>query len=90
MQSLNKKRHCCKNCGHVVAYKNGKLECMKEVVSPYGLCDRFQPQMTPTAITRIIDRKLKELDQYENGQFRLTQRPAFHQNYHLITEGISK
>lgn len=90
MDALNKRTPCCKNCGHVIPYKNGKLECMKKIVAPDGICDRYQKLMTPTTISRVIDKKIKELEKYEPGQYKLTVRPPFHQNYHLISGEQSK
>ena len=75
----------CKNCGHVICYSyvTKHYECNHKVVSPYGVCDRYQPDITPAQIMRKIDASLKELEKYEDGKYELKVRPPFHQNYHL-------
>lgn len=81
---------CCKTCGHVTCYKNSRrYECMKMVVSPNGICDRYQENISPTGIMRKIDEAMKELENVEDGQYQIKQRPPFHQNYHII-EGKRK
>ena len=86
--AISDRTPCCKFCGHVTVYSyNGKrYECMKEPVDPLGICDRFQKNVSPTTIIRLIDKKLKELEDCKDGSYQLTERPPFRQNYHLITE----
>ena len=84
--ALSEKTPCCRVCGHVTIYTyHGKrYECQKVNVDPYGICDRFQKNVSPAAIFRLMDQKMKELEKYEDGTYKLTQRPPFRQNYHLI------
>lgn len=78
---------CCNSCGHVTVYRlsGTHYECMNKAVNQYGICDRYQPNISPTAIMRVIDEKLKELEACKDGEFKLTVRPPFHQNYHIQT-----
>ena len=81
-------KKCCKNCGHVTCYKlsRTRYECPFGAVSPNGVCDRFQQNISPTAITRRIDMALKELAKVADGELKITQRPPFGQNYRVQTE----
>ena len=80
--------NCCKNCGHCTKYhnKNGvhKYECVCGIVDPYGICDRYQPDISPTQIMKVIDDDLIRLSKFEDGKFRLTERPPFGQNYRIV------
>ena len=49
-----------------------------------GICDRFQPMVSSFEIMRLIDKKIAELETYEDGQFKLKKYPPFGQNYHVI------
>ena len=80
----SQKRKCCKNCGHVTCYGSGKYECQKRKVDMNGICDRFQPMVSSFEIMRLIDKKIAELETYEDGQFKLKKYPPFGQNYHVI------
>ena len=74
---------CCQYCGHVTKYTEGTThyECMKRRVSPKGVCDRFQRKVTAGEIMQRIDAKIKELDAIPDGEFHLTKRPDYGQNY---------
>ena len=94
------KKMCCKNCGHVTFYKtSNKYECQKQKVDKNGVCDRYQQNVSPSVILKCIDKKIAELDKYEDGQFylieiaargggqfELKKYPPFGQNYHVISE----
>ena len=81
----NQLNRCCRNCGYVTWYRgtNKGYECMQMRVDPRGICDRYQKKMSPSEITKQIDRKLKELDQVADGCYVPRQVPPFHRNYHL-------
>ena len=80
---------CCKNCGHCTKYLIGRpsarYECAFGNVDPYGICDRYQPDISPSQIMRKIDTEIKKLEKsdVEDGQYRLKVRPPFGQNYRL-------
>ena len=81
---------CCKNCGHCTRYNVGKskekYECVIGIVDEYGICDRYQPDISPSQIMKRIDEEIKRLDSLaiEDGQYKLKVRPPFGQNYRLI------
>ena len=83
----------CKKCGHVTKY-NGtvpRYECENGAkVDPYGLCDRFQLNLSPSAIMRKIDKEIERLEKLEDGVYRLTKRPPFGQNYRIVEKGENK
>ena len=80
-------KKCCKTCGHCTKYNVGKVsekyECMTRWVDANGICDRYQPNITPAEIMKRIDRDLKRLEKVEDGKFELTKRPPFGQNYRI-------
>ena len=81
--------HCCKNCGHCTKYSIGrtsvKYECAFGNVDPFGICDRYQADISPSQIMRRIDSEIKWLDSLgvEDGQYKLKVRPPFGQNYRV-------
>ena len=78
---------CCRTCGHSTKYNLGKasekIECMTKWVDPNGICDRFQPNISPTQIMKKIDEGLKRLERIEDGKYELTVRPPFGKNYRV-------
>ncbi len=78
----------CEVCGHCTKYRipgrPRRYECAFGVVSPYGICDRFQPDVSPSEIMRVIDREMKRLESFEDGKYQLKTYPDFGQNYRLI------
>ena len=81
--------HCCKNCGHVTRYNVGhageKYECVTGRVDENGICDRYQPDISPSQIMKRVDAELKKLEKsgIEDGQYKLKVRPPFGQNYRV-------
>ena len=78
---------CCKNCGHVTYYRglSGRYECMKNEVEPNGVCDRWTKDITTHAILKRIDESLRELKDAPDWKYELKKRPAFMENYRLLT-----
>lgn len=80
---------CCKNCGHCTKYNVGKagekFECVIGLVDEFGICDRYQADISPSQIMRRIDAELKRLEKsgIEDGQYKLKVRPPFGQNYRV-------
>ena len=78
--------NCCKNCGYVTFYRSsGRYECMKQTVEPNGICDRWIKNYSPHAIMKIIDKAIKDLENQPDGKYELKKRPAFMENYRLMT-----
>jgi len=78
---------CCKNCGHCTYYRYLKrYECGGVEVKKNGICDRWQKDCTPNEIMKKIDKKLKELENVENGTYKLKVYPALRTNYREQTD----
>ena len=81
---------CCRRCGHVTYYTSGKArryECENgKKVQADGVCDRFQPNISPAEIMRKMDREIKRLEKMGDGAYELKKRPPLGQNYRLIYE----
>ena len=76
---------CCKRCGHVNYYPTSNTyECLTRKVEANGVCDRFQENLSPSAIMKKIDKEIARLEKMEDGAYKLKQYPDFWQNYHLI------
>ena len=81
---LRKDLACCQNCGHVTFYnKHGKYyECVSgKIVRPEMVCDRFQKDLSSAEIIKKMDKEIKRLEKYEDGQYTLKQYPPVGQNY---------
>lgn len=88
--TLRKDLACCQNCGHVTCYnKNGRrFECVNgKTVMPEMVCDRFQKDLTSAEIVRKMDREIKRLEQFEDGQYQLKSYPPIGQNYRMAVYG---
>ena len=84
---MNTVLNCCQKCGHVTRYRGSfpRYECENgKKVDKNGTCDRFQLNISPSEIMRKIDKEIDRLEKMKDGEYQLTKRPPFGQNYRIL------